>query len=53
MLLPLLVLLLFGFGCLSGALDEWYEGKRNNQTLGAIVVFGGAFFGTLSYIIIL
>jgi hypothetical protein len=50
MLLALIILLLFCFGCLDGAIKEYRQGNRDNQTVGAIVVFGGAFFGVLFYI---
>jgi hypothetical protein len=50
MLLSLIILLLFGFGCLSGALTEYQQGDHSPQTVGAIIVFGIAFFGPLLYI---
>ena len=52
MLIPLIVLLLFGFGCLSGAVTELQEGNRSLQTVSAIVIFGAAFFGPLAYLAI-
>jgi hypothetical protein len=50
MFIPLIVLLMFGFGCLSGAISEYQEGNRSPQTVGAIVIFAIAFFGPLAYI---
>jgi hypothetical protein len=50
MLLPLIVILLFCFGCLSGAITEYQEGNHSAGTVGAIMIFGGVFFGSLAYI---